>query len=245
MNITQLKYYILGRKKNRKRPPGVVVYSVLIFLLPLYYYSRAAGFELERMVNWEVTFRLMPLSHYIISVCALVCFIGLFFVLRIGFFMFFIFCLSFIIFNLYLFFVSADIFNVESVLLAFFGVSAFTYFTSREHSAPYVRGRQRGWRSEVRRQMPHTVTINGMKRTILNINSRGMLVRWRNPELAMDEDVGCTISIMGDRFHIDGVVVRVVDDTVAFAFRNMDLKVRKDLYYALKRLEEEKAQGTS
>ncbi len=241
MDITQLKYFLLGRKNYQRRPLGVTVFAFLILLLPFYYYLKSIEFNWNMFANWRFAAGHYEIQYIVISVCAVICFLGLFFVLRVGFFLFFLLSLSFIFFNLYQFFTSADIFNVESVLLAFFGVSAFIYFTSRENSAPYIYRRNKGWRSEVRRNLNHTVTVNGMKRSIGNINSRGMLVKWKNPEFSVDEDVTCSMTINGERFHIDGVVVRTTENSAAFAFRNMDVKTRKDLYYALKFLEEEKA----
>ncbi|MFW6365975.1 MAG: PilZ domain-containing protein [Spirochaetota bacterium] len=238
-----IRHLITGRRRRERRPLGIVLYSLLVLALPFYYYASAAGFSGERMMEYAETFRAVPCHQVVISVYAVVCAAGLFLVLRAGYILFLVLSLAFIFYNLYVFFTSADIFNVESVLLSFLTVSAFIYFTSREHSAPYIHGRTRGWRREVRRQLQHTVTVNGASRTIININSRGMLVRWRQSGLSYGDEVSCTLSVSGERFHINAAVVRTDSDSVAFAFRNMDTKIRRELYNALKDLEEEKAQA--
>lgn len=243
MNITRIKYFLLGRRGRERRPFGVVFYSLLILMLPLYYYMAAADYSWRGFYQWEQTLRLIPYPHYIISVCAVVCAAALFLVLKNGFFLFCILSLIFIFYNLVVFFTSADIFDVESVALSFVTISAFIYFTSRENSAPYTYNRHRGWRREIRRRVPHTVIINKEKFTVVNINSRGMLVKSKQCSFTLGEEMECTLNVSGERFHIDAVVVRTENDVFACAFRNMDRKTRKDLYYALKHLEEEKAPG--
>jgi hypothetical protein len=241
MNIIQIKYFLLGKRYRDRRPLGVVIYSVLILLIPLYYYFKSAGFELFNISDYQTVFSNYENSYYVITIAAVLCFLSLFFVLKIGFFIFFVFSLSFILYNIHLFFSSADIFNIEAVAMAFFSVSAFTYFTSRENSAPYVHGRKKGWRSEIRRHISYTVTINGQKRTIKNINSRGMLIKNTRSDYKIGEQYSCNLTVNNIRFNLKSVAVRIEDGNTAFAFVEMEKSVRLDLYHALKNLEEESA----
>lgn len=241
MILDNIKYFLVENKK-RGRPWGVIIFSFLILVLPLFFYQKKARIFKLDYLDWYSVLETFSLNEIIISLSVLICSIGLFFVIRAIYFLFVGLALAFIFYNTYIFFAKGDIFNIESVILAFFGVAVFVYFTSQEHSAPYLRGRHGGWRREIRRSFDHFLTIDGKRRKSININSRGVLVTYKNPEYKINERLKISFTINKETFSTDAIVVRVSNDDIALAFLDMGRKERKKLYFYLQALEEQKTQ---
>ena len=123
----------------------------------------------------------------------------------------------------------------------FGGASFFIFMTSPDIIAPFVSRHAKGFRRELRRSFNHTVVVDNKKKSIENISSRGMLLRWKDSGLKPCKELELSLVLNRHKFEIKAGVVWCDSDVVALAFRSLDRNVRDAVYLRLKHLEEKRS----
>ncbi|MBN2434956.1 MAG: PilZ domain-containing protein [Spirochaetes bacterium] len=239
--MKKLKYIVFERRRRNKRPFLLKLFTMLILFIPAYYYAQkiiAFDFFYQDYHNIIAAF---SNEELVISLCAIIIIILLLIGIRIGFYLVLVSVLLFVFYQLYLFFITGQIFNFEPVFMSFGGAAFFIYMTSPDNIAPFVRRRTKGFRRELRRTFNHTVVVDNKKKVIENISSRGMLLRWKDSGLKPCNELELSLVLNRHKFEIKAGIVWSDSDVVALAFRSLDRSVRDAVYLRLKHLEEKRS----
>ena len=128
-------------KRKRQSRPNTLIFSGLIFIfLPVASYFYLA-YEIQVSFHSPlILFSRLNLVEIILLFLPLAVGVGLFSTKKWGWWLFLIYGISLILYNLYVLKISPDLLNISAALQSIFGVATVYYFTQKDISAPYEDG---------------------------------------------------------------------------------------------------------
>ena len=195
-------------KRKRQSRPNTLIFSGLIFIfLPVASYFYLA-YEIQVSFHSPlILFSRLNLVEIILLFLPLAVGVGLFSTKKWGWWLFLIYGISLILYNLYVLKISPDLLNISAALQSIFGVATVYYFTQKDISAPYMK--MVSTRLEDAKAKPNWNKYYSWWTKIANA--------WCKLIIPTSE---------GD-LQLEAGVVRVDEDGAGIAFRNVDRKVSK------------------
>ena len=228
---------ITDRRRRLKRPFSLTVFGFIFLSLPLVRYFQVC-YEKNISYDYPLFFiQSLDTLDLILLFAPLIVAAGTLIIKPWGWYFFLAYSALLICYNLYRFFHESAIYNFSTVLFSFLGALAVIFFTSKDISAPYLRMTRRGWRRHLRRNIQVKIKVNNTRRTTRDINELGAYVKWSKCELDLSEEVDVSFSTPSIRYHIKGGIVRIDDDGIGIAFRNLGSSEQKQLRKDLQSLE--------
>ncbi len=209
------------RRTRVKKPTSLIVISLLLILSPIYNYYLQL-FIRNLPVNWinisSIRFTTLEIAFLTLPV---ICGIGLYLIKKWAWYLFILYSMVLIFFNIYATIVNPVKFNFYSLFESTMIFLGAVYFLKKDISAPYLKMYPRGWRGEKRKPIQIQVCINGVDRLTKDISEAGFYVDWNDVSFEINQEVAVEIETERDkRLFVTGVVRKDMNGA-GFAFRGL------------------------
>ncbi len=238
MKYNYRKLPLFNRRKRECYPAGMYIVIAAIIFLPVYKLFLSLSSKENIFSLSSLSFKFTGIETLITAVASILLIILISKINKAGYFAILIILLSYIVYHLIRFTIAAQILNFHPIVNAFIGTVIFIYFTSKDVSAPYLFNRKSGWRRGIRRLIKLPISINGKKMKTINLTNNGALLKWKNNDVKISDEVNVQIIMNGIKFELSAPVLRIGKDHVALAFRKMKINEKIKFYENLKMLEE-------
>ena len=219
-----------NRRKRMSRPPAMIVFGTLLIALPFLNYG---WFTLQygippilvkpafqAIMNHEPFFLvLFPLS---VGAGA-----GLIAVQKWGWYAFLVYAILLIPHNAVVALQSSKSTNWSILVTSIIAFAAAFYFLKKDIRAPFLNMSPRGWRWQNRSPLQIPVIINGKEGLTLDFSPTGMYVELDDTLLEASDPVTVQLYLRGRLREIAGGIVRVDDNGVGVAFRDLDAEAKE------------------
>ena len=218
-------------KKRRRlaRPKPLVLFGVLFLFLPLINY-----FIISYQMQIPFTYPKLLLSglrpmQLGLLFAPIIVGIGLLSVEKWGYFVFLVYSGILILHNLVVVLQNPVLYNLGAVAQTLFGTTAILYFIRKDISAPYMKMYPRGWRLEKRKPIGIEIAIFEKKMKTRDVSVTGFYVDWTDCPYNINDDVLVIFEIAKEKFRLEAGIVRIDDEGVGIALRDMDAETEKRL----------------
>jgi hypothetical protein len=164
-----------------------------------------------RFTTLEIAFLILPV----------ICGIGLYLIKKWAWYLFILYSMILILFNIYATIVNPVKFNFYSLFESTIIFLGAVYFLKKDISAPYLKMYPRGWRGEKRKPIQIQVCINGTDRLTKDISEAGFYVDWNDVPFEINAEVAVEIETERDKRLFVAGVVRKDMNGAGFAFRSL------------------------
>ena len=226
-----------NRRRREKRPKRVTFIACAFLLMPIYnililsYYYKLSPAQLPKLL-FQLNY--LQLSFLFGSI---IVGLGLLLIKKWSWYIFLGYTSSLIMYNIYGIISFPARYNYLSLIETTLLFVAMFYFLRRDIYAPYKYhqdGEKRGFRREKRQQKEVTITIQGKKFTAENISRSGFYVKWKNCPYKKNDLLKVITSWKGLSFLAAVGIVRIDNDGVAMAYRNLSSEDRLRLKVIIK-----------
>lgn len=210
------------RRVRLARPKTLVFFGIIFLLLPFCNY---AGVAYQTGINF--TFPIIVLSQLQLPALILILLpipvgIGLLFVKKWGWWLFLMYSILLIMYNLYVILTEPEVYNIGAIVQSILGCAAVFYFVNKDISAPYMKMYPRGWRGEKRKPLELKVAIDGTALTTRDFSIAGFYVDWLDAPYNPYDAIKVTIpNRITGKMKLDAGVVRVDQNGIGVAFRGL------------------------
>lgn len=135
-----------------------------------------------------------------------------------GYFVFIVYAITVIAYNILMLVRSTDWYNGMILIQSLIFLSLAAFFLGKDRSKPYLSRGKRGFRRSKRHNVVHEVIIGGKRFRTINVSETGMLLAWTDCELAPGAEVYVELPNEGESFPAG--IVRVGRNVVGIARRN-------------------------
>lgn len=223
---------LLNYKEQRtriKKPVFIVIISIILVLSPVYnYYLQLTVRNLS--MNWKniqsIYFTGFELAFLILPI---ICGIGLYLIKKWAWYLFMLYSIILILFNIYASIVNPVKFNFYSLLESTIIFMGTVYILKKDISAPYFKMYPRGWRGEKRKPIQIKVLINAVERFTKDISEAGFYVNWKDVPFEINQEVIVEIETKQGKQVFTAGVVRKDENGVGFAFRQLGNEKNKQI----------------
>lgn len=243
------------RRKRIHRPRTLIFFGTFFLILPLINYIGIAIRFKHRLVEFSNIFSELHSLEIILLCIPIFVGIGILMVQTWGYYLFIFYASTLTIHNTITLFRDPAIYNYNSLFQTILIFGAIYYFLKKEVSAPYLfRPNEdivisnilenyrsilyipNGWRRSVRKQIEITVNVSNHSLVTKNFSLSGFYADWIDPALNPSEEVQLEFNIQNQKYSLKGGVVRVDENGVGIAFRNMTKEVKRSLQLSLNSL---------
>lgn len=149
--MQKMNLFKKDRRKRLKRPKTLLCFGTLFLILPIINYFYIAN-QLEfNYKEFSVVLKSIDSFALFLLIIPIFVGIGILFVQKWGWWLFLIYSILLIVYDIYALILSPTYFNIGVLLRSIFGIFAIIYFTRKDISAPYFKMYPRGWRGEKRK----------------------------------------------------------------------------------------------
>lgn len=233
------RFWLWDRRRRERRPIILSAIAFALVVMPfinLTWIVHRYNIPGDRVsLLWEI----LTLEQILFLLFMLPIGLGLYWVQRWAWFLFIIYSLALIGYNIAIFISHSSVYNLSATLSSFVLTLGVVYITSKDISGPFFhkRARRLGWRAAVRRPVSLIMTIAQSRKKVVNVSSHGAYIKWQKPAVAVGDEIPVKLRIINDLFQIKAAVVRVEKDAVALAFRYVTKRDRLRLERKLKEME--------
>lgn len=223
----------LTKKRDRKRPFGIIFFVLFFFFFPLIIYVfYSYKYNNSLIFSWSL-FRKLDILTIGLMFFPIVVATGLFLVQKWGYILFLAYVALFTMHNFYQAMINPSAYNFAT--LSFVQVYFFSifYFVSERIRKPYFKKGFRGWREDERIPLEIKMNVNGEKVTTMELSGGGAQLNWQDCPFCSDTGVKVSFKLWNDEFKLDAGIAWVKDGKVGIAFRNLDKKKRKLIHRTL------------
>jgi PilZ domain len=223
----------VDRRKRLKRPLGILLVSALYFAYPfINYWHFVSHYNVSIHEISFIMSKLNSIQLILLFVPFIISF-GLFFIQKWGWYTFLIHSFALISFNIYALYKYKVLKNYISLAEVVIVTAICIYFLRKDISAPYMKLYPRGFRGEKRKpiQIPITIYLEkGMlAKETRDLSLAGFYVDWENSNLEINSAVKVNFRSEKNIYELNAGVVRIDENGVGFAFRNVSDEVETSL----------------
>lgn len=217
------------RRERLKRPKTLLFFGILFLFLPLINYLYIAN-QLE--LNYkEISVVLKSIDYFALFLLLLPIFvgIGILSVQKWGWWLFLLYSILLIIYDIYALTLSPTYFNIGVLLRSIVGIFAIIYFTRKDISAPYFKMYPRGWRGEKRKPIEMEIKIDEKELITKDISLSGFYIGLKDSDYSINQKLDIILNLEKNPIQLKGGVVRIDKNGIGIAFRNLNSKNKEIL----------------
>lgn len=218
----------MERRKRHTIPKSLLVFGIIFLVMPIInYYSISVQTGIG-FLHFQKVFSQINLVEAILLFASIPVGVGLLLVKRWGWWLFFIYSLSLIAYNLFLLVLSKDLFDLGVLLRTILGTLVVIYFSRKDISAPYFKMYPRGWRFQKRKPVVLDVIVNNKTYKTKDISVGGLYIESTELDFELNSGIAITLKTPEKHLELKAGVVRIDSQGIGLAFRNLskeDLKM--------------------
>ena len=237
------------KKRKRIHRPKTLIFFGIFFLILLFinYIGIAIRFKHRLVEIANILGELHSLEMILLAIPVFVG-IGILLVQTWGYYLFLFYAMLLIMHNTITFFQDPAVYNVNSLLQTIIIFGGVFYFLKKETSAPYLFRPMdnlvllnilenynsyfripNGWRRAKRKDLQVNINLSNHGLITKNFSTTGFYADWIDPPLNPSEEVLIVFEINNQNYNLKGGVVRVDENGIGIAFRNMTKEIKKSL----------------
>ncbi len=240
------------KRKRIHRPKTLIFFGLFFLILPFINYIGIAIRFKHRLVEFSNIFGELHSLEIIILIIPVFVAIGILMVQTWGYFLFLFYAILLTAHNAITIFRDPALYNYNSFFQTIIIFGAVFYFLKKEISAPYLfRPKDNlvlsnilenyssyfkipnGWRRAKRAEVKIQVNLSNHNLVTKNFSSSGFYADWIEPSLNPSEEVPVVFKINNQDYNLKGGVVRVDENGIGIAFRNLSKEMKKSLEFNL------------
>jgi len=212
--------------KKRKKPPIILILSMLYFLMPIVTLIYIYGMNFDSIgyfLNSISIFFLLRIFHPIIASIAILS------INLKGLYVTIAYAILLMLYNLMSFFTGHTVFHPIIIYKLIITFLTILILTSKDIYYPYKSIEKRGFRKTLRRTIELYAYFNDIKKNIKNINEFGAYIKYQDCPIQNEIEIPMQITINNTKYTLQSKVKRVEKNGFAVTF--LDNKPRKRLEF--------------
>lgn len=217
------------KKKKLSRPTALIVFGIFFLLLPFINYFMISR-ELIIPVTYPVNiFKSLSIPMIMLLIFPFIVGIGLLRVKKWGWWLFFVYSILLISYDIITISRSFNYFNIGALIRTVIGSIIFVYFVRKDISAPYMKMYPRGWRLQTRKPVIMDIIVGDKATKTRDLSVTGAYVDWPDSNIRLNEPINVSFSIDNQAINLKAGIVRIDGNGVGIAFRDVDKESEKFL----------------